>query len=152
MWGIFPLDRFASTFIMWRNFPLDNMSWGEFLHMTNFSPQTPSVVSVTNIRYGSYLIDQLTNSTQWRGIRSNIPWFYEFEALFCKMPLQWFCEINTLFCKTRKTQKTIGSWFRKHFWHRGCDMVRNLLAHLHTSNFCVCCAFALVLWNWYPFL
>ena len=52
-------------------------------------------------KLGSHLIDQLTNSTQWRDVRSNLPWFYEIEALSCKMPLPWFCEIDTLFCKTR---------------------------------------------------
>ena len=51
MWRNFPMWQSFPTFIMWRNFPLDNMSWGEFLHMNNFSPQTPSVTSVTNIRY-----------------------------------------------------------------------------------------------------
>ena len=52
MWRNFPMWQSFPTFIMWRNFPLDNMSWGEFLHMNNFSPQTPSAMSVTNIRYG----------------------------------------------------------------------------------------------------
>ena len=36
MWRNFSMWQSFPTFIMWRNFPLDNMSWRKFLHMTNF--------------------------------------------------------------------------------------------------------------------
>jgi len=36
MWRNFSMWQSFPTFIMWRNLSLDNISWGEFLHMTNF--------------------------------------------------------------------------------------------------------------------
>ena len=110
MWRNFPMWQSFPTFIMWRNFPLDNMSWGEFLHMNNFSPQTPSVTSVTNIRYGWHLTFLVIKAC---GVRTQRP------GKQFSFPFDDHCGCSVyIMCPTILVENTVFCEFSS-FWHLG---------------------------------